>query len=146
MNLTYLNKSGNLLPKDAVNCMFAMCGSRVDELAREVKPPESSAINICCADILLDSEKQSDAIASQFKETGENILVCVPDTWAIPQLTVISLFNNSPDDIQFNITCENSGTRPDVGFTPAVSVAVSHYGKLMHIVLATGQIPNRTHR
>ena len=161
MNLTYLSKSEKRLPKDAVIGVFATCDPRIDklarersanivkmaatELAKEVKRPDGSSVNICYTDVLLDSEKQADAIASQFEEAGVNILVCVPDTWAFPQLTVISLLSHFPDDIPFNMTCGNSGPRPGVVFTHAVSGAVSQYGKLMHINVGnwadTGQNP-----
>jgi L-fucose isomerase len=166
MNLIKLKSPETSVSCDAVIGVFATCDPRIDkqsrersanivkmaakELAIEIKNPDGSAVTVCYSDILLDSEKQADYIAGQFKKAGVNILVCVPDTWAFPQLTVISLLSHFPDDTPINMTCGNSGPRPGVVFTHAVSGAVSQYGRLIHINVGnwpdTGQNPQMSEK
>lgn len=156
-----LQESPLSVQENAVIGVFATCDPRIDKdsrgrsvniikmaakiLAKEIKKPDGSFVPVCYSDILLDSEKQADIIASQFKKAGVNILICVPDTWAFPQLTVISLLSHFPKDTPINMTSGNSGPRPGVVFTHAVSGAVSQYGKLIHINVGnwadTGQNP-----
>ena len=59
-----------------------------------------------------------------------NILVCVPDTWAFPQLTTISLLQQFPKETPINITCGNSAPKPGVVYAHATAGAISQYGKL----------------
>jgi L-fucose isomerase len=54
----------------------------------------------------------------------------VPDTWAFPQLTGISLLQQFPADTPINITCGNSGPRPGVVYAHALNGAISQYGRL----------------
>ena len=54
--------------------------------------------------------------------------VCAPDTWAFPQLTVISLLQQFPKDTPINFTCGNSGPKPGVVFAHAVNGAVAQFG------------------
>lgn len=166
MDLIQLQAPGNHGSGDAVIGVFATCDPRIDKDSRErsanivkmaakilaeaINQPDGSAVTVCYSDILLDGEQQADQIASQFKKAGVNILVCVPDTWAFPQLTVVSLLSHFPDDTPFNMTCGNSGPRPGVVFTHAVSGAVSQYGRLIHINVGnwpdTGQNPQMTQK
>ena len=152
--------------ENAVIGVFATCDPRIDIksrersvniikmaaeiLAKEMKKPDGTFVPVCYSDILLDSEKQADIIASQFKKAGVNVLICVPDTWAFPQLTVISLLSHFPKDTPINMTSGNSGPRPGVVFTHAVSGAVSQYGKLIHINVGnwadTGQNPKMSEK
>jgi hypothetical protein len=55
--------------------------------------------------VLVDGEAQADIVAQQFRKADVDILVCVPDTWAFPQLTTISLLQQFPADTPINITC-----------------------------------------
>ncbi len=166
MNLLKLPTENISVSHDAVIGVFATCDPRIDKASRErsanivkmaaqilakgMKKTDGSEVTVCYSDILLDSEKQADIIASQFKQAGVNILVCVPDTWAFPQLTVISLLSHFPDDTPINMTCGNSGPRPGVVFTHAVSGAVSQYGRLIHINVGnwadTGQSPEMSEK
>ena len=82
------------------------------------------------APLLVDGEPQADIVAQQFKEAGVDFLVCCPDTWSFPQLTVISLLAHFPKDIPLNITCGNSGPKPGVVYAHAVNGAIAQYGKL----------------
>jgi len=66
-----------------------------------------------------------------------DILVCVPDTWAFPQLGLISLLSQFPADTPINLTCGNSGPKPGVVFTHAASGALSQCGRLVHINVGT---------
>ena len=87
--------------------VFATCDPRIDQDSRTrstnivkmaadqisgtVLTPDKIAVPVVYSEILVDGEKQADAVAAQFKQAGVNIIVCVPDTWAFPQLTVLSL-------------------------------------------------------
>ncbi len=60
-------------------------------LAERVQMPDGKAVPVVYSDVLIDGEPQADIVARQFKAAGVNIIVCVPDTWAFPQLSLISL-------------------------------------------------------
>jgi L-fucose isomerase len=79
-----------------------------------VKLPNGSPAKVVYAPILVDGEKQADIVAKQFQDAGVNVLVCTPDTWAFPQLSVISLLQQFPADTPINFTCGNSGPKPGV--------------------------------
>jgi len=143
--------SRNIKPAtgNAVIGVFAPCDPRIDQMSRErctnlikhvansltgaIKFPDGSPVEIVYSDILIDLEPEADLVAKQFKEAGVNILVCIPDTWAFPQLTTISLLSHFPKDTPINFTTGNSGTRPGVVYTHATSGAIAQYGKLTHI-------------
>ncbi len=108
-----------------------------DILADRVKLPDGAPVKVVWSPILVDGEKEADMVARQFEAQGVNILVCVPDTWAFPQLGLISLLSQFPKDTPINLTCGNSGPKPGVVFTHAASGAVSQYGKLIHINVGT---------
>jgi len=144
--------------------VFATCDPRIDEASREravnivkmaaeviddgVCMPDGSPVSVVGTSVLVDGEKQADIVARQFKEEGVDILVCVPDTWAFPQLSLISLLTQFPSDMPINLTCGNSGPKPGVVFTHAASGAISQYGRLVHINVGTwpdtGQNPVMT--
>jgi L-fucose isomerase len=117
-------------------------------IADRVKLPCGTPVNVVWSPILVDGEKQADMVARQFQAEGVDILVCVPDTWAFPQLGIISLLAQFPKDTPLNITCGNSGPRPGVVFAHAASGAISQYGKLVHLNVGTwpdtGQNPQMT--
>lgn len=104
-----------------------------DKIAGEITFPNGKPVRVFYSDILVDGEKQADIVAKQFLENGVNILVCVPDTWAFPQLTLLSLLAHFPKDTPLNFTCGNSAPKPGVVYTHAVSGAVAQSGRLMHI-------------
>jgi len=106
-------------------------------LAERVKLPDGSGVKVVYSPILVDGEKQADMVARQFEAEGVGILVCVPDTWAFPQLSLISLLSQFPADTPINLTCGNSGPKPGVVFTHAASGAISQYGKLVTINVGT---------
>ena len=83
-----------------------------------------STVEVVYSPILVDSELQADIVAQQFKEAGVNILVCAPDTWAFPQLSVISLLAHFPKRIPINFTCGNSGPKPGVVFADTLPMIV----------------------
>jgi L-fucose/D-arabinose isomerase len=136
-------------PKVPVIGVFAPCDPRVDKDSRtrarnivamtanaigsEVVLPDKTPVPVVYSDILIDSEKQADIVAQQFRRAGVNILVCAPDTWAFPQLTTISLLQQFPKETPINITCGNSGPKPGVVYAHALSGAISQYGKLVHL-------------
>ncbi len=129
--------------------VFATCDPRIDEpsrrraahivestadaLAGAIRMPDQVPVPVVYSAILIDGENQADLVARQFKDNGVNILVGVPDTWSFPQLTLISLLSQFPKDTPVNFTCGNSGPKPGVVFTHAVSGAVSQYGGLIHV-------------
>ena len=132
--------------------VFATCDPRVDREARQravnivemsadviakgVVMPDKTPVRVVYSAVLVDGEKQADIVARQFHNAGVNILVCVPDTWAFPQLSLISLIQQFPG-ASVNLTCGNSGPKPGVVFTHAASGAISQYGRLMHINVGT---------
>jgi len=129
--------------------VFATCDPRIDQDSRTrstnivkmaadqisgtVLTPDKTAVTVVYSEILVDGEKQADAVAAQFKQAGVNIIVCVPDTWAFPQLTVMSLLSHFPKETPFNFTTGNSGPRPGVVFTHATNGALAQSGRLAHI-------------
>lgn len=108
-----------------------------DMLAGRVTLPDGSAVKVVYATILVDGEKQADIVAKQFQDAGVNILVCTPDTWAFPQLSVISLLQQFPADTPINFTCGNSGPKPGVVFAHAANGALAQAGRLSHLNVGT---------
>lgn len=133
--------------------VFATCDPRIDKpsrqrcvnivemtadiLANAVVLPDKTTPTVVYSPTLIDGERQADIVSAQFRQSGVNILVCLPDTWAFPQLSLISLLQQFPHDTPINLTCGNSGPKPGVVFTHAASGAISQYGKLIHINVGT---------
>ncbi|MGB7582718.1 MAG: hypothetical protein WBL85_09770 [Sedimentisphaerales bacterium] len=133
-------------PKVPVIGVFATGDPRIDEASRQrcqnivkmtadtisgkVVLPDKKPVHVVYSTILVDGEKQADIVAEQFRKAGVDILVCVPDTWAFPQLTGISLLQQFPANTPINITCGNSGPRPGVVYAHALNGAISQYGRL----------------
>jgi len=133
--------------------VFATCDPRIDPasrrrarnivrhvadvLAERVALPDGRPAGVVWSSVLVDGEPQADIVARQFKKAGVDILVCAPDTWAFPQLSLISLLQQFPPDTPLNVTCGNSGPKPGVVFTHAASGAISQYGRLVHINVGT---------
>ncbi len=129
--------------------VFATCDPRVDEASRtrsrnivgmvadavaaDVKMPGGAAARVVWSPVLVDGERGADIVAQQFREAGVQAIICAPDTWAFPQLGLISLIQQFPRDLPLNLTCGNSGPKPGVVFTHAASGAISQYGRLVHI-------------
>jgi L-fucose/D-arabinose isomerase len=144
-----LHSAGKLKPAPPVIGVFATCDPRIDSASRRragnivkmtaetisggVKLPDGAAVEVVWTPVLVDGEKEADIAAKQLRQAGADILVCAPDTWAFPQLGLISLIQQFPDGTPLNITCGNSGPRPGVVFTHAASGAISQYGRLVHI-------------
>jgi L-fucose/D-arabinose isomerase len=110
-----------------------ICQMVADTLAECVKLPDGSPAKVVWTPVLVDGEAQADIVAKQFQDAGVKVLVCAPDTWAFPQLTVISLLAQFPKDTPINFTCGNSGPKPGVVFAHAINGAVAQYGKLSHL-------------
>ena len=129
--------------------IFATCDPRIDkdsrtraknivkmtanQIAGQVISPAKKEIPVVYSETLVDDERQADEVSSQFKKAGVNIIICAPDTWAFPQLTVMSLLAHFPNDTPFNFTTGNSGPRPGVVFTHATNGALAQSGRLSHI-------------
>ena len=129
--------------------IFATCDPRIDkdsrtraknivkmaanQIAGHVVSPDKKEIPVVYSEILVDGERQADQVSVQFKKAGVNVIICVPDTWAFPQLTVMSLLAHFPNDTPFNFTTGNSGPRPGVVFTHATNGALAQSGRLSHI-------------
>lgn len=114
-----------------------ICEMVAGVLADRVKLPDGSAARVVWAPTLVDGEPQADLVAKQFQDAGVKVLVCAPDTWAFPQLSVISLLSQFPDDTPINFTCGNSGPKPGVVFAHAVNGAIMQYGRLTHLNVGT---------
>jgi L-fucose isomerase len=106
-------------------------------LAERVKQVDGSPARVVFSTVLVDGEPQADIVARQFADAGVKALVCAPDTWAFPQLSVISLLQQFPADTPINFTCGNSGPRPGVVFAHAVNGALAQYGRLSHLNVGT---------
>ncbi|MFQ6057973.1 MAG: hypothetical protein ACE5MB_03710 [Anaerolineae bacterium] len=108
-----------------------------DILAERVKLPDGSPVRVVWSPVLVDGEPQADIVARQFLDAGVRVLVCTPDTWAFPQLSVISLLQQFPKDTPINFTCGNSGPKPGVVFSHAINGALAQYGRLSHLNVGT---------
>jgi L-fucose isomerase len=144
-----LSKPDNAKPESPVIGVFAAGDPRIDKQSRQrckniikmtaeklngkVLLPDGTAAEVVYSDILVDSEPQADMVAKQFKNAGVDVLVCVPDSWAFPQLTSISLLQHFPKDTPFNITCGNCGPKPGVVYAHALHGAISQYGGLVSL-------------
>jgi L-fucose isomerase len=133
--------------------VFATCDPRIDQASRRraanivemvaaavaeaVKSPSGEPVRVVYSPVLVDGERQADAVARQFRAEGVEVLICAPDTWAFPQLGLISLLTQFPSDTPINLTCGNSGPKPGVVFTHAAQGAISQYGRLVHINVGT---------
>jgi len=131
--------------------VFATCDPRIDEGSRQrskniiesaanlisskIKLPNNKNVPVVYSDVLIDTETEADFVARQFISAGVNILICLPDTWAFPQLTLISFLSHFPNDIPLNVTSGNSGPKPGVVFQHAVSGALAQSGRLVHIIV-----------
>jgi L-fucose isomerase len=101
-----------------------------DVVSAGVKMPDGSPVNVVWSDVLIDGEKEADIVARQFKDAGVEAIICAPDTWAFPQLTIMSLLSHLPDDIPLNLTCGNSAPKPGVVYAHAANGALAQSGKL----------------
>jgi len=117
-------------------------------VAKDVKMPDGNPVDVVWSNVLIDGEKQADIVAQQFRAAGVDAVICAPDTWAFPQLTLISLLTQLPGDMPVNITCGNSGPKPGVVFAHAVNGALAQSGRLAALNVGTwpdtGQRPKMT--
>ena len=119
-----------------------------DVIAAGVKMPDGRPVQVVWSNVLIDGEKEADIVARQFRSAGVDALVLAPDTWAFPQLTLISLLSQLPADMPVNITCGNSGPKPGVVFAHAVNGALAQSGRLAALNVGswpdTGTTPKMT--
>ncbi len=108
-----------------------------DLVAEQVRTPDGRLVDVVWTPLLVDGELQADTVGRQFREAGVDALICVPDTWAFPQLTFISLLAHLPADIPVNITCGNSGPKPGVVYAHALNGAFAQTCKLAHLNVGT---------
>lgn len=141
-----LEITGKPGPKVPVIGVFAPCDPRIDKDSRrrvqniiknvadaisgKITLPDGNAVEVVYSDLLIDSEKEADIVASLFRQAGVDILVACPDTWSFPQLTGISFLQQFPRETPLNITCGNSGPRPGVVYAHALNGAFAQYGRL----------------
>jgi len=140
-------------PKNPVIGVFATSDPRIDKASRtrcqniakmaadvisgSVVLPDKTPVPVVYSTVLIDGEAQADIVAQQFRRAGVDILVCVPDTWAFPQLTTISLLQQFPPNTPINITCGNSGPKPGVVYAHALNGAISQYGRMVTLNVGT---------
>jgi len=133
--------------------VFATSDPRIDEESRTrcqniaqmaaetisgaVVMPDKTPVPVVYSTVLVDGEAQADIVAQQFRKADVDILVCVPDTWAFPQLTTISLLQQFPADTPINITCGNSGPKPGVVYAHALNGALAQYGRMAALNVGT---------
>src|SRR4030065_2879734 len=58
-----------------------------DSISGSVVLPDKTSVPVVYSTVLVDGEAPADIVSQQFRKGGVDILVCVPDTWAFPQLT-----------------------------------------------------------
>jgi L-fucose isomerase len=140
-------------PKVPVIGVFATSDPRIDadsrtrcqniaQMAAEtisgaVVLPDKTPVPVVYSTVLVDGEAQADIVAQQLRKADVDILVCVPDTWAFPQLTTISLLQQFPADTPINITCGNSGPKPGVVYAHALNGALAQYGRMAALNVGT---------
>jgi len=140
-------------PKAPTVGVFAVCDPRIDEASRRraqnivemvatvvasaIALPGGDPVRVVYSPLLVDGERQADAVARQFQAEGVDVLICAPDTWAFPQPGLISLLSHFPPDTPLNLTCGNCGPKPGVVFTHAAQGAISQYGRLLHSNVGT---------
>jgi L-fucose isomerase len=114
-------------------------------VAGAVKAPDGREAQVVWTPVLIDGEKQADLVARQFKSAGVGAVILAPDTWAFPQLTLMSLLAQMDGKVPVNITCGNSGPKPGVVFAHAVNGALAQSGRLVALNVGswpdTGQEP-----
>ena len=96
-----------------------------DRVAASVRMPNGAAVEVVWTPLLVDGEKQADMVGRMFRQSGVDAVICTPDTWAFPQLTLMSLLAHLSADTPVNITCGDSGPKPGVVFAHAVGSAPS---------------------
>ena len=117
-------------PKVVTFGVCSPCDPRIDAAARQraqniiemvaetvagkVCMPDGQPVEVVWSPVLIDGEKQADIVAGQVRKAGVDAIICAPDTWAYPQLTLMSLLSHFPDDLPINLTCGNSAPRPGV--------------------------------
>lgn len=106
-------------------------------VADKVRLPNGQPVEVVWTPLLIDGEKQADAVGRMFRAAGVNAVICAPDTWAFPQLTLMSLLAQLPADTPVNITCGNSGPKPGVVYAHAVNGALAQSGRLTHLNVGT---------
>jgi len=106
-------------------------------VAQNVTMPDGTGVRVVFSPVLITGERQADIVAGQFRAAGVDAIVVAPDTWAFPQLTLISLLSQFPADIPVNITCGNSGPKPGVVYAHAVNGALAQMGKLVALNVGT---------
>ena len=67
-----------------------------DLVAAQVRTPDGKPVDVVWTPVLVDGEPQADIVGRQFREAGVDAVICAPDTWAFPQLTLISLLAHLP--------------------------------------------------
>lgn len=149
----HLSNIRKATPKVPVIGVFATSDPRIDRASRvrcqniakmaadcisgSVVLPDKTPVPVVYSTVLIDGEAQADIVAQQFRKAGVDILVCVPDTWAFPQLTAISLLQQFPSNTPINITCGNSGPKPGVVYAHALNGAISQYGRMVALNVGT---------
>ncbi|MHC4985364.1 MAG: hypothetical protein ACYTFO_04325 [Planctomycetota bacterium] len=125
-----------------INAMVA------EAIAGRVTMPCGTPVDVVYSDVLIDGETQADIVARQFQDAGVDAIVLAPDTWAFPQLTLISLLSHFPANVPVNITCGNSGPKPGVVYAHAVTGALAQTGRMVALNVGTwpdtGQNPKMT--
>lgn len=150
---TRLPTSKKAAPLTTTIGVCAPCDPRIDQAARDrtaniaeiiadiiaaqVKMPNGEPVRVVWTPVLIDGEEQADIVARQFKESGVGAVVCTPDTWAFPQLTIMSLLAHMPADMPVNITCGNSAPKPGVVYAHALNGALAQSGRLTHLNVGT---------
>jgi len=125
------------IDKESLERAGNIIGIVADIVAENVTMPDGTGVNVVFSPVLITGERAADIVAGQFKKAGVDAIICAPDTWAFPQLTLMSLLSQFPADIPVNITCGNSGPKPGVVYAHAVNGALAQSGKLVALNVGT---------
>ncbi|MFO7821838.1 MAG: hypothetical protein R6V56_07295 [Lentisphaeria bacterium] len=121
------------IDKEARQRTASIVGIIAELIAERVSMPDGTPVNVVWTPLLIDGESQADKVARQFRDNNVDAIVCTPDTWAFPQLSLMSLLARLPSDIPVNITCGNSAPKPGVVFAHAANGALAQSGRLTHL-------------
>jgi L-fucose isomerase len=114
-----------------------IAGMVADTIAEGVRMPGGTPARVVWTPLLVDGEKQADIVARQFRDANVDAVVCAPDTWAFPQLTLLSLLAHLPPDVPVNITCGNAAPKPGVVYAHAANGALAQSGRLVTLNVGT---------
>ncbi|MBL7206708.1 MAG: hypothetical protein ISS36_03865 [Candidatus Aenigmarchaeota archaeon] len=106
-------------------------------LADGLRTIDGKPVEVVWSPLMVQDEITADQLARMFIEQGVRALVCLPDTWAWPQKTLLSFLAHFPRKTPIGLTCGNAGPKPGVVFAHASCGALAQSGILMGLNVGT---------